>query len=82
MFEEFTNQYASTDSQWPMKDWDPLNKINKFEFPCRKLDFVYLGIVQNGRIFIKSARRLEKAISTLASQREECIPEVLCKMTV
>ena len=45
-----------------------LVNITNFEFLCRKVNLVHVGIVQNLIFFIKSARRFRKTISTLASQ--------------
>ena len=57
-----------------MRDLGYYFNITNFEFLCRKLNFVRVGIVQNFIFFIKSARRFRKAISPLASQRVACIP--------
>ena len=60
---------ASSYFQWSMQDLECLVNITNFEFLCRKLNFVHVGIVQNFIFFIKSARRFRKTISTLASHR-------------
>ena len=57
------------DFQWSMQDVGCLVIITIFEFLCRKLNFVHVGIVQNSIFFIKSARHFRKTISTLVSQR-------------
>ena len=73
---------VSTDFQWSMQDLGYLVNITNFEFLCRKLTFVHVGIVQNFIFFIKSARRFRKTISTLASQRATCIPGIPRPTTV
>ena len=50
-----------------------LVNITNFEFLCRKVNVVHVGIVQNFIFFIKSARRFRKTIITLASQHVVCI---------
>ena len=50
-----------------------LVNITNFEFLCRKVNFIHVGIVQNFIFFIKSARRFRKTICTLASQNVACI---------
>ena len=73
---------VSTDFQWSMQDLGYLVNITNFEFLCRKLNFVHVGIVQNFSFFIKSARRFRKTISTLESQHVVCIPGIMRSMTV
>ena len=73
---------ASSYFQWSMQDLGCLVNITNFEFLCRKLHFVYAGIVQNFMFFIKSARRFRKTISPLASQRVACIPGILRPMAM
>ena len=73
---------VSTDFQWSMQDLGYLVNITNFEFLCRKLTFVHVGIVQNFIFFIKSARRFGKTISTLASQRVACVRGIPRPMTV
>ena len=68
---------ASSCFQWSMQDLGCLMNITNFEFLCRKLHFVYAGIVQHVIVFIKSARHFRKTISPLASQRVACIPVML-----
>ena len=59
-----------------------LVNITNFEFLCRKVNFVHVGIVQNFIFFIKSARRFRKTISTLASQHVVWIPGIPRPTTV
>ena len=68
---------ASSCFQGSMQDLGCLMNITNFEFLCRKLHFIYAGIVQNVIIFIKSARHFRKTISPLASQRVACITVML-----
>ena len=73
---------VSTYFQWSMQDLGYFVNITNFEFPCRKLNCVNVGIVQIFMFFIKSARRFGKTISTLASQRVACVPGIPRPMTV
>ena len=73
---------ASTDYKWSMQDLGCLVNIINFEFLCRKLNLVHVGIVQNFTFFIKSARRFRKTRSTLASQHATCVPGIPRRMTV
>ena len=59
-----------------------LVNITNFEFLCRKVNFIHVGIVQNFIFFIKSARRFRKTISMLASQHMACISGMPWPMTV
>ena len=63
-------------------DFGCLVIITNFEFLCRKVNFIHVGIVQNLIFSIKSARRFRKTISTLASQRVACIPGIPRLLTV
>ena len=56
--------------------------ITNFEFLCRKVNFIHVGIVQNLIFSIKSARRFRKTISPLASQRVACLPGMLRPMAM
>ena len=73
---------AFIDFQWSMQDLGCLVNITNFDFLCRKLSFVHVGIVQNSIFFIKSARRFRKTISTLANQRVVCVSGIPRPMTV
>ena len=75
-FKGLSQIIAPTYFQWSMKDVGCLVNISDFEFLCRKLNFVHVGIVQIFIFFIKSARRFRKTISTLASQRVAWIPGI------
>ena len=81
-FKGLSQIIASTYFQWSMKDVGYLVNISDFEFLCRKLNFVHVGILQNFMFFIKSARRFRKTISPLASQRVTCIPGILRPMAM
>ena len=73
---------ASSYFQWSMKDSGSLVNITSFQFLCRKLNVVHVGIVQNFISFIKSARRFRKTISMFASQQVVWIPGIPRPTTV